>query len=281
MLHLFAELLFRRIVVLFIGAVAVFEGYLLLRSNGDEVGFLRRTLADEACVEIAEDLPRQDSVRSLAVLPLAGDPDEFLTAKLRSSIRASGKYELVDDSFFRKILQEGGARSAPVASFDAAVAAARRAGVDFALFGEVVRFETTEGGGALKVNLRLADRAARQAVFSRTFERTTGGGVMSSNYWRAHIADSSKWRRVLIWVLLVLLLPIVTAPLIRRITEQESNAWNLVVLIVYTAVDEGVAFALTGLWVPGALTTVVLLAALFSSAYYNYLAASLIEDLRK
>ncbi len=281
MLRLFAELAFRRLVVLAIAAAALFEGYLLLRPDGDELGFLRRTLSDRVCADIVTDLPRQESIRSLAVLPLAGDADEFLTAKLRAAIRASGRFELIDESFFRKILQELGLRAAPVASFDAALAAAQKAGVDFALFGEVVRFETTENQAALRLNVRLADRASRQAVFARTYERTAGGGALSSAYWRAHVADSSKGRRILLWVLVVLLLPILTVPIIHRVTEQESNAWNLMMLVTYTALDVGFAFALTGFWVPGALTALVLVAALGVSASYNYLAASLVEDLRK
>lgn len=280
MLHLFAELLFRRLVVLFLTAATLFEGYLLLRPNGDELGFLRRTLADRAAAEIVEDLP-QNGARTLAVLPLAGDVDEFLTTTLRESVRSSGKYALLDDSFFHKIWSELGRRDAPVADLDGALAAARKAGVDFALFGEIVQFETTENRAALKVNLRLADRAAHQAVFARTFERTSGGGTFSSPYWRAHIADSSKLHRALVWMLVVLLLPIVTAPIIRRVTEEESNAWNLALLVVYTSIDGVLAFALTGFWVPGVLTATVLLAAFASSAYYNYLTATLIGGLKR
>lgn len=281
MLRLFAELLFRRLVALFLLVLVVVEGYLLVRPGGDELGFLRRALADRACAEIVEDLPRQNGVYSLAVLPLAGDPDGFVTAKLRDTVRSSGKYELMDDSFFHKIWRELGRRDVPVADFDGAMTAARKAGVDFALFGEIVEFETTENRAALKLNLRLADRSARQAVFARTYERAEGGGALSSAYWRAHVADSSKGQRLLIWVLVVLLLPILTAPLIRRVTEEESNAWNLALLVIYTAIDTGLAFALTGFWVPGLTTALVLIGALLVSAYYNYRIASLIEELEK
>jgi hypothetical protein len=257
----------------------LFQAYRLFGPEEDRLGYMRRRLAERVTTSAIADLPRRDVVKTVAVLPLAGDPEGMLTRLLREKLAASGKYELLEESFFRKLLGEFGRTEEPVARLAEAVALARKLGVDAVVFGEVPEFRSSEQETAVKLELRMAERASGEAVFARAYSERMEGSRLSGSHWRARIADSSKGRRIFLWVCFALLLPLVTFPLIRRITAEESNALNFLMLAGYTLVDVLAALALTGFWIPTLWTAGILLLALAASAYYNYRIASLIDRL--
>ena len=99
--------------------------------------------------------------------------------------------------------------------------AARQLGVDAVLFGEIPEFTAQKDSAALRLELRMAERDSGQAVFVRSYSSSRADTL------RARIADSSKGRRIFIWVLFTILLPLVTVPLIRRLIAVDSNLMNL------------------------------------------------------
>jgi hypothetical protein len=257
------------------GLVMLFESYRVFGPMEDSLGFMRRTLAEQVCSEAAEDLPQRQGVSTLAILDLAGDSsDGFVTNTLRQRILTTGKYRLIEESFFRKLMREFGRDSAPISRLTDAVAAARQLGVDAVLFGEIPEFTAQKDAAALKLELRMAERDSGQAVFVRSYSSSRADNM------RARIADSSKGRRIFIWVLFTFLLPLVTVPLIRRLTAVDSNLLNLGLLLGYTLLDMFAAVLLTGFWIPTLWTAGILLLALACSGYYNYRIASFIEQMK-
>jgi hypothetical protein len=125
----------------------------------------------------------------------------------------------------------------------------------------------------------MAERSSGQAIFARSYFESMGGGGLASSYWRARIADSSKGRRIFIWVAFTLLLPLVSLPLIRRLLSEDSNLINLALLLAYTIVDMLFALLLTGFWIPTVWTAIFLILALAGSGYYNYRIANMVDRL--
>jgi hypothetical protein len=267
------------IVVVVIGLSLLFEGYHLFGPAEDSLGFMRRSLVDRVCTKVVDDLPRKNGVASVAVLDFAGDVQGFISNHLRERIAAAGEFKVLDEIFFRKLLREFGKDQGPITRLADAVEAARAIGVDLVVFGEIPEFAARQEAAALSMEVRVAERASGQAVFAQSYRERLGDTWLGSAYWRARIADSSKGRRIFIWVAFTLLLPLLTIPLIRRLVAVDSNMVNLAWLLGYTIVDVLFALLLTGFWIATVWTAVVLILALAGSAYYNYSIAVFVERL--
>ena len=253
----------------------LWESYRVFGPIEDSLGFMRRVLAEQVCSEAAEDLPQRQGLSTLAILDLAGDSsDGYISSMLRQRVQATGKYRLIEESFFRKLLREFGKDNAPVSTLADAVTAARQLGVDAVLFGEIPEFTAQKNAAAVRLELRMAERDSGQSVFARSYSSNRADTM------RARIADSSKGRRIFIWVLFTILLPLVTVPLIRRLVAVDSNLLNLGLLVGYTLLDMFVAILLTGFWIPTLWTAGILLFALVASGYYNFRIASFIEQMK-
>jgi len=275
----FGRILVKPIILAALGLSMLFEGYRLFGPTEDSLGFMRRKLADRLCSQAAKDLPKKGGGQSLAVLSFAGDGTGYVTRLLRDKIEAVGEYRLLEDSFFRKLLREFGNEDVAVSLLTDAVATARKVGVDLVVFGEIPEFTAGEDRATFKLEVRMAERESGQAIFARSYSDRIGGSTEVNSYWRARLADSSKGRRIFIWVAFTLLLPLASVPLIRCLTAASSNMINLLMLLGYTLVDMLVALLLTGFWIPTLWTAGILLLALGASSYYNYRVASFIEEM--
>lgn len=271
----FGRLLVRPLVIACIGVVTLFESYHLLTPAEDSLVLMRRKLAEHVCAQVVADLPKRGGAPTLAVLNIAGDANGLVTGLLREKIQAAGEYHLLDDSFLGKLLREFGKEGAPVSRLADAVATAREIGVDLVVFGEIAEFRVDENVSRLKLEMRMADRQSGQAVFARSYSQ----GTQDPSSWRARLADSPAGRRIFIWVAFTLLLPVISIPLIRRLTAMDSNLLNLALLLCYTLVDMFIAFLLIGFGISSVWTALILFVALAASSLYNYCIASFIEQM--
>jgi hypothetical protein len=260
-----------------VGLSMVFEGYQLFGPADDSLGFMRRNLADRICTKVVDDLPRRNGVPSVAVLDFAGDFQGVVSRMLRERIASTGEFQVLEDNFFRKLLREFGKDNAPITRLGDAVATAREIGVDLVVFGEIPEFVARQEFAVLNMEVRVAERESGQAIFAQRYGERLGSTWLGSAYWRARIADSSKGRRIFIWIAFTLLLPLVTIPLIRRLVAVDSNLINLALLLGYTILDMLFALLLTGFWIATIWTTMILILALAGSAYYNYRIAVIVE----
>ncbi len=269
----FGRILVKPVVIIGLTALLIVESYYLLFPGEAKIPAARRQLADRVCTRVVADLPRREGSPSVAVLDLAGDPNGLVTALLREKIQAADSYRVLERQLFDKMLGEFGRQGAPVSRLTDAVSTARQIGVDLVVFGEVSDFFVDTGRSSLRLEARMAERQSGQAVFARSYYEGSSGG------WFSRLPDRSLLRRVLIWILLTILLPVVSIPLIRRLIAMDSNITNLLMLLGYTALDMLFAFLLAGFGFPGVWGIVLLVLALAASAFYNYSIASLIEEI--
>jgi hypothetical protein len=280
-LRLLSRLLLSRVFLAAAGAATLVSAYQLFGPRGEELGFMRRTLTDRVVGSAAADLPRRENVKTVAVLDLPGDANGFITTELRRRVADSGKYELIEDSFFRKLLREFGYNQAPVSGLREAVAAARNLGVDAVVFGEVPEFKSSGDAASLALEIRMAERESGQAVFAKSYRETATGRPTALSYWRARMADSPKGTRILVWVLFATLLPLLLAPVVRWLAGQDSNTINLAMLVGLTLVDLLAAWFLTGFWIPTLWSAAMLVAATAGGGYYNYRVATAIDEMAR
>jgi hypothetical protein len=187
---------------------------------------------------------------------------------------------LVPPESLDRILRQIGLSSKPVTRLEDAVRIARETGVDGVLFGEVVDSSFGPRAAHVKLELRWADKSSGQAVYLPPMEANAGGSAMSPSYWSARMNAAPIWPRILIWLAVTILLPLVASPLIRKLTAEQSNAINFAVLAVVTTLDVALAFVLLGFSVSAALPALALLAAFAGAVYYNTLAVSAIDEYR-
>jgi hypothetical protein len=273
------RILIKPVVVIAVGISMLFEGYQLMTPTTSNVLAVRTDLAEQVCERAVDDLPKSDGVPTLAVLNLAGDDQGVVREILRDRLEASGEYRMMEPGFFRKLMREFGREEDPVSRLEDAVDMARKLGVDLVVFGEIPEFKARKDEAAIRLELRMAERRTGEAVFAHSYSEKIGGDRPGRSSWRAHMAASSKGRRIFVWVAFALLLPLLTVPVIRRVVSVESNLVNLALLVGYTAVDSVLALWLTGFWIAGIGTALILLLALAVSGFYNYVIASFIEEM--
>jgi NAD/NADP transhydrogenase alpha subunit len=86
------------------------------------------------------------------------------------------------------------------------------------------------------------------------------------------------WIRAVVWVLILLLLPWLTAPATHIALESKSNVASLVLLLAYTGVDMLTVLILTGFRVAGAGPLLLLVGATAIALGYNYWACEAIAE---
>ena len=88
-------------------------------------------------------------------------------------------------------------------------------------------------------------------------------------------------QRLLVWILLVLLAPILTVPLANRVFDERSNAANFFLLAGYVVFDTLAALLLNLVCLGGILVGALCLAGLAAAAFYNYRVCTFLERLRE
>jgi len=262
-------------VLIIAGAILfLFSGYQLFKSPGDNLDFIRKTLAENVCLEIVDDLPAKKDIKTLAVLQLEGDTTGFLTEQLKNEIRESGKFELMKDSFLKKIIKNI-KKEKPVISLTEAVEISKELGVDGVIFGNVPKFRTDDSVSQLQMDIRMAERKSESSVFSSSYDENMDGSFYK---FRLGIISKPIGIRIIYWILFAFLLPIFTIPISTRLFKLKSNTVNLIMLLSLILLDVFAAFLLTGFWVNSLWVTIFIMVAIILSLAYNYLALNYIEE---
>jgi hypothetical protein len=264
-------------------AVAAWQGWTVLRPRRWEPSDLQKAVVENVCWDAAEALPPDlPGIQKIAVLRLAGrDSEGYVSRTLAECVGRSGRYDVLHEGFVAKLMRELGLDDAPVEALADATKAGRKMGVDGVLFGEVAEFTSDRTSASIRLNLRLASVESGEAVFAESFARREPPDPASVAGVRQAILGSHVVKRILIWLAVAALLPLLLFPLVKRLLEEESNAVNFGLLAGLTLVDLALAFVLCGLTVSAWLPGVLLIAAGVAGAAYNYWLCSNIEKLRK
>jgi hypothetical protein len=271
LLGFFRKIIGSRLALLSLVAVLVWQLWMISRPKRPRLDSPRRKVATQACWQAGKGLPSPKKEHAkIAVFRLGGDSSGFVTEQLREVVDRLGYYELMDPSFFKKLLRELNVEEQPVTTFDKALTLGKRMGVPYALFGNIGTFASDETSAHIRLELRLVNVSEEKAVHSDVVEIQPS--VVRTRIWAVPVL----WR-ILGWILFAALFPLAVMPVTRRIIAKESNMTNLLMLLSYTLITFAAALALTGFYIRAVWTIIFLLAALFLSGFYNLWVANQVE----
>lgn len=244
----------------------------------------RMKAADRAVEGIVDDIrQKRGNVRSVALCHFANDASDYFSHKLREQIEKSNVLDLTDFAFAEKLRTLLNIRNRGVANATDALSFIKGEEVDGVLWGSIERFESAKGGGGatLTGKWQLMDKGGAVVCGgaiqqddgkSGTAEAVTKviADLGESTDGIEIVASTIPWyMRLLGFVLLVLLLPVVTISFIRTMVAKRSNKVNVFVLGVYTAIDMILAFFMVGGTIGSFAAVVGFLAASLSAFLYN------------
>lgn len=263
---------FYRYGVLAFAAYLGWLGWVNLGPHKPEVGPSRAAVADRVVQDVIADLrSARGDVRDVMLLHLQNDVTDYFSDSLRRELELSGILNLRDRSFREKLRAVLNLPLPTYGTLHSALERARAAGVNGVLYGVVHRFETTDRGAVLDVEVFLADASTRQSVFgSRYVNEVSNPTLAAVTKPIERVARGFPWfQRLILWFIGVALLPVATIPFLRAAVRQESNSTNLLVLAGYSAIGAGLAWLLIGAAVDTWLSAIVFLAAACAAVAYN------------
>lgn len=263
---------------LFIGYVC-YMGWINLGPRKPVPDVARMKAADHAVEKIVDVIQQnRGAIRSAALCHFANDTSDYFSRKLRERIEMSNIIDLTDVDFGEKLRTILNLRNRGALTLQAALDAASGECVDGVLWGSLDRFESVRGEAMLTGEWQLVDKASGAMVCGGHIKETTGSSnlvyaasVSGRFSDEVEIAASTvSWHmRLLGFVLIVLLLPVVTISFIRTMVVKRSNRVNAFVLGVYTVIDMIFAFFLIGGTFGSFASVAVFLGASMLAFFYN------------
>lgn len=240
---------------LFVGYVC-YMGWMNLGPHKPVPDLARMKAADHAVEKIVSDIQKnRGTIRNAALCHFANDASDYFSRKLREVIEQSNIIDLTDIDFSEKVRTVLNLRNAGARTSDEALDMARRESVDGVLWGRLERFESVKGEVSLTGEWQLVDKNTGAVVCGGRIQE----GSRSPNIGEAVVAQGQSadeieiaasafpwYMRLLGFVLLVLILPVVTISFIRTMVAKRSNKVNAFVLGVYTVIDMILAFFMIG-----------------------------------
>ncbi len=256
--------------ILLVGSLA-WLGWDSLGPRKPEAGPARRELAGEMTPEMLHDLhENRGSVRNAALLHLRNDPTDYITNSLRSTIEHSGIFDLRDTTSAYKARSLFRMRHRTYDTLDKALERGRSLDAESVIFGTVHAFESSPEGAVVDIEITLAETASGDTLLNKRYNRKLPASALSAVS-GVRAGSAATWlTRLLAWVLIVLLLPVVSISFIRAMVRKESNGINVSMLGIYTAFDVLLAFLLLGAAPASWVTLAVILIAGGAALFYNY-----------
>jgi len=255
--------------LILIGYVAWF-GWQYLGPRKPEIGPMRKTQAQKLIPQIVEDIRiSRGSVHNAAILHFDNDPTAFFTDQLRATIEQRGILDLPNRSLIEKIRNLLNLRHSSYGTLQQALNRGNSLNANAVLFGSIHSFETYPGGVKIDIVVNLADTKTGEIIFSRRYTKDTAISPVNTARIEENIKSVPWFKRLLGWLVIILLLPVFSISFIRIIIRKKSNAANGFVLIVYTTVDAILAYLLVGAAFHSWLRVLVFLIAIGIAFAYN------------
>ena len=245
-------------------------GWGQLGPHKPEIGPLRIEAADEAVNAIVEDLRQnRGNVGPVVLLHFAGDPSDYFSIRLRSTLEQRGVLDLQQPSFIENVRSLATLRESAIISPESALAWAKTRGASGVLFGRLVKFESTPSEAIIDVEYTLADVTSGETIHSGRYSNGSSASELLSTEPTSLVRSLPCLERVLGWLVIVLLLPVFTIGFIRTMVAQRSNGVNGFVLALYTLADAILAYLLVGAALAGLLSIFCILVAVAVALAYN------------
>ena len=242
----------------------------------------RKEAADNAVKTMMEDIrANRGDAKTAVLLHFDNDPTNYVSNSLRKEILSTGILDLEDVPLADRIRAKLHLRIPTCPTLEEATEAASRSGADLVIWGQLTAFETTADDAAvINGQYHLIDAKTMQPIFTGTIsakqpetvaetaqdtqvtsivEQTAAPSVSTNE------ATVPLYARILAFLFIAILLPMITFPFFRSTAARRSNQANAVVLTLYAAIGAILAFLMIG----GSFATPALTALFFIAFIVN------------
>jgi hypothetical protein len=245
------------------------HAYMLFQPEPFPLDEPRQDIAEQACWRAMDQLPSLPLVGEVAVLRVQGDHTGYVTECLRRLIDRTGLYPQVPESAWRKLADKLDVQETAPADAAEAMETGKSLDAPYVLHGRLAQFTSDQRNASIDLRLEMLVVETGEPLAP---ELTI---VLPED----QEASAFSWQRVALWLAATLLLPVLTAPLIRRVLEQESNALTGGLLVAYALTCWLLALGLLGFDM-GGWQSALLLGAFVAALGYNYAAFRMVEGRR-
>ncbi len=233
---------------------------------------------EESCRQIAQSLPDPLVPGLLCLLPLSGDSYSLITQQLIREIENSGKYKCISLSDIQSALEE---KKINLRNQEDLENLAKDFQADLLASGKVVRFSKSEELSELMIkisvwSLNRKDFILPEKIFSGSLKKE-----FSLPYYRAWMASQPTTGKLLLWLLLTGLGPLLLSTPLSKALDQESNQVNFLLLLGTCSASFFLALALVGFQISDFLTGFIVTIALLWAILSHYVVLSWLEYIRK
>lgn len=248
-------------------------GWANLGPRKPEIGIVRQKLADKAIAEVVEDIRQnRGDVEDVVLIHFANDPTSYFTDKFRSVIEQHGVLHLRDSSLVEKFRNKFNLRHPPCRTIEQAVGIGKSRMASAVLFGRLLAFESFPSGAQIEVEYTLADCKSGAVIYSGEYtvdtSKSSVAGITSAMI-DEKVRGIPWFKRILGWLIVVLMLPVFTIVFIRTMVSKRSNRTNAFILGIYTLADAIIALLLIGMTFSDAKSVVIFTAAVAAAFFYN------------
>ena len=266
---------------LVIVSALLLQGWFVLGPEPTVLEGPRRTVAETALEKAAAQMPYDKSINRVAVLPFVRDPSLFITDGLRKRVADTGRYEVADKGAMNRMRQKLNLAPREVEGREAAVAAGRRAGVDAVIFGSVPEHVQDDASANIVMNVRMVGVGDNRTIADIVVRESLSKGFLSSDFVSGEVSQKPLLGRLLLWATACIMLPLLLAPLIRRVTVRESNALNLLLLAGFVFANLMLGLAIVGVELRTTVGALVLVVMILLAVAYNYAVCTRIDELSR
>ncbi len=252
--------------------LVIYLGYTLFFSSGEpappDFTYLERQVVGPVMKMGAKSLPIKSGYHEV-LSDVVADKKKATFEMLRRAVASEGKYNLVLRKDTEK-KSEG--------TIESIRNLFQKEKERPTLLARLQTIETNENiSASLEIEFTLPKMKTRTTgPYTETYRLSS----WNLDYLGYSIRQTSAWMRLLIWLLVAGLLPVVTGMLIKKVVAMEKNAANALLLIGYTVFDAVLAFILMG-FAPGFFGMLLLLAGTVLGFLWITVAANKIDEWRK
>jgi hypothetical protein len=261
--------------------VVFWSAYKELRPDPQEMSPKRRKMMENVTEDLINRIPfESETIRRMAVAPLAGDVTGEATQHIRKVLAGSGLFDVPPPPLGERVRGLFSSEWRDLNTREEALEYGRKAEAELVLWGRVDRLYEREGKVEYDITLEIYDMASEEAppIWSENANgdqeevEGAGGGFF--------LSIRALAVRIFFCLLFFLFFSIVLMPVIRSTLDRESNEATLLLLTAMTAVDAALAFFLVH-DVSGRYFTIALVVGLAVAAgWYNYWFCSRLEAVR-
>ena len=200
--------------------------------------------------------------KTIAVAHFAYDPSDYVTEHVREALDRQGRFQVVKRPIWDRFCRLVGRINDGAATREQAIKNAGGDGVEGILWGRVGRLENEQGGATFTGDYELFDLRSGRPTYSGKIHTSTSPARLGSQLGFPGAAPAEEaepraddgrdaygipWHvRLLLFLVVMLLLPVMTIAFIRTMVAKKSNGVNAFVLGIYTSVDLILAFFAVG-----------------------------------